>query len=109
MLMGIMGHISGAEAYPIVARLLAGLPSGSYLALDDGTNTDEAFIQAQQGYDEGGAEPYRLRSLEQIVRFFEGLELVEPGVVPVSLWRPEPNPFGAPPEGDASCAVGRKP
>jgi hypothetical protein len=37
------------------------------------------------------------------------MELLEPGVVPVSRWRPEPSPFGEPPEVDAFCGVGRIP
>ena len=83
MLMGIMGHFTDDEAYPIVSALQAGLPSGSYFALYDGASTNEAFKQAQQGYNASGAVPYHLRSPEQFNRFFEGLELVEPGVVPV--------------------------
>ena len=89
--MGIMGHFTDEEAYPIVGRLLAGLPSGSYFALYDGADTNEAFNQAQQGYNDSGAVPYHLRSPEQFARFFEGLELVEPGVVPVPHWRPDPD------------------
>ena len=55
--MGIMGHFTDDEAYPIVSRLQAGLPSGSYFALYDGASTNEAFNQAQQGYNESGAVP----------------------------------------------------
>jgi hypothetical protein len=107
MLMGIMGHFTDEEAYPIVHRLLAGLPSGSYFALYDGANTNEAFNQAQQGYNDSGAVPYYLRSPEQFTRYFEGLELVEPGVVPVPHWRPDPD--SAPVEIYSYCGVGRKP
>jgi hypothetical protein len=107
MLMGIMGHFTDEEAYPIVSRLLAGLPSGSYFALYDGANTNEAFNEAQRGYNESGAVPYYLRSPEQFARFFEGLELVEPGVVPVPHWRPDPD--AAPVEIYSYCGVGRKP
>jgi S-adenosyl methyltransferase len=39
----------------------------------------------------------------------EGTELVDPGVVSVSRWRPEAGPFGVPAEVDAFCGVGRKP
>jgi len=107
MLMGIMGHFTDEEAYPIVSRLLAGLPSGSYFALYDGANTNEAFNEAQRGYNESGAVPYHLRSPEQFARYFEGLELVEPGVVPVPHWRPDPD---APPvEIYSYCGVARKP
>jgi len=108
MLMGIMGHFTDEEAYPIVRRLLDGLPSGSYFALYDGADVNEAFNVAQRGYNESGAVPYHLRSPGQFARFFEGLELVAPGVVPVPQWRPDPNPFGQPAEIYSYCGVGRK-
>ena len=107
MLMGIMGHFTDEEAYPIVRQLLAGLPSGSYFALYDGADTNEAFNEAQRGYNSSGAVPYHLRSPEQFARFFEGLELVAPGVVPVPHWRRDP---GSPEvEIYSYCGVGHKP
>jgi len=69
MLMGIMGHFTDDEAYPIVSQLVAGLPSGSYFALYDGASTNGAFNQAQQGYNDSGAVPYHLRSTEQFERY----------------------------------------
>jgi O-methyltransferase involved in polyketide biosynthesis len=107
MLMGIMGHFTDSEAYPIVARLLAGLPAGSYFALYDGADTNEAFNRAQHGYNDSGAVPYHLRSPERFERYFEGLKLVEPGVVPVPHWRPDPD--ADPVEIYSYCGVGRKP
>jgi hypothetical protein len=109
ILSGIMGHVPNAdEARSIVARLLAGLPSGSYLSLNDGTQVVAAEIsQAQDEYNESGAAPYTLRSPEEIGRFFEGLELVEPGVVSCPLWRPDPGDEVTPV--DAFGGVGRKP
>jgi S-adenosyl methyltransferase len=107
MLMGIMGHFTDEEAYPIVRQLLAGLPSGSYFALYDGASTNEAFNQAQDGYNASGAVPYYLRSPEQFERFFAGLELVEPGVVAVPHWQPEPD--AEPVEIYSYCGVARKP
>jgi O-methyltransferase involved in polyketide biosynthesis len=111
MLLGVLGHIAdGEEARSIVKRLLDGLPSGSYLVLCDGTDTSQAGVQAQGDYDQSGAVPYRLRSPEQIAGFFEGLELVEPGVVSLPRWRPDPARGDGPPrEVDASGGVGRKP
>jgi O-methyltransferase involved in polyketide biosynthesis len=113
MLMGILGHIGDHdEARSIVKRLLDALPSGSYLALNDGTNViSTAFAQAQQRYNESGALPYHLRRPEQIAGFFDGLELVEPGLVSVPRWRPDPtDTSGDPPaEVDAFGGVGRKP
>ena len=110
MLMGILGHFDYDEARSIVKRLLDPLPSGSYLTLNDGTNIiSESFVQAQENYNRSGAVPYHLRSPEQIAGFFEGLELVEPGLVSVPRWRPDPADGDLPEELDAFGAVGRKP
>jgi hypothetical protein len=108
MLMGIMGHFTDEDAYPIVSRLLAGLPSGSYCALYDGASVNEAFNEAQKGYNESGAVPYYLRSPEQFARFFDGLELVAPGVVPVPHWRPDPDSSWQTAQIYSYCGVGRK-
>ncbi len=111
MLMGVMGHISDDDEAPsIVQHLLAGLPSGSFLALYDGLEEIiEAMSEAQQGYDDTGAVPYKLRQREQVVRFFDGLEFVEPGLVQVSQWRPEATGPGAGPDSPSLAGVGRKP
>ena len=110
MLMGILGHFDYDEARSIVKRLLDPLPSGSYLTLNDGTNIiSEKFVQAQDTYNRSGAVPDHLRGPEQIASFFEGLELVEPGLVSVPRWRPDRTDGGLPEELDAFGAVGRKP
>jgi len=112
MLMGIVGYVPDERgAYTIVARLMDALPSGSYLALWDGANlvTGQALDQAQDDYNEGDGVPYHLRTRAEITAFFDGLELVEPGVVSLPLWRPDHDPFGAPAEVDALCGVARKP
>jgi hypothetical protein len=95
------------EARCIVKRLMGALPSGSHLALYDGTDTDEALAEAQRHYDEGGSDPYRLRSPGQIAGFFEGLELLEPGVVSTTRWRPDGD-AGLPAEVKTFGGVGRK-
>ena len=113
MMLGILGHIGDDdEARSIVKRLLDALPSGSYLTICDGTNDlFEAGVEAQRLYNESGAVPYRLRSAQQIADFFEGLELVEPGVVSCPRWRPDPVAIGRdlPPEMDQVAGMGRKP
>jgi O-methyltransferase involved in polyketide biosynthesis len=110
MLLGILGHITDDdEARSIVQRLLDPLASGSYLSLYDGTDTNPAGVAAQEEYNRSGAVPYRLRSPAQITGFFEGLELVDPGVVPVSRWRPDPAAGDLPAAVDAFGGVGRKP
>ncbi|MFJ3334876.1 SAM-dependent methyltransferase [Streptomyces sp. NPDC086766] len=108
MLMGILGHVQDhAEAVSIVRRLQAALPSGSCFVHYDSTDTDAALQQAQQGYDDTGAVPYVLRSPEQLAAYYEGLELLEPGIVSCPLWRPEPGT--APEPTDIYGGVARKP
>ena len=85
---------------------------GGFLALNDGTNViSTAFAEAQEGYNRSGAVPYHLRSPEQIAGFFEGLELLPPGVVSCPRWRPDPaaGGVGLPPEVDMFGGVARKP
>jgi S-adenosyl methyltransferase len=111
MLMGVMGHISDDdEAQSIVQRLLAGLSSGSYLAVYDGVeDITEAMSEAEQGYEDTGAVPYKNRLRAQVARFFDGLELVEPGLVLASQWRPVAAGPGAGPDAPSLAGVGRKP
>jgi len=106
-MIGILGNVADyAEARSIVERLLAAVPSGSYLAVSDGTSTSAQSVESQRVAKEGG-HPYNLRTPEEIGGYFEGLELLEPGVVSTSRWRPQP---GTEPEAlDVYCAVGRKP
>jgi hypothetical protein len=104
-----MGHIGDDdEARSIVKQLLDATPSGSYLTLSDGTNTSEAVVESHREYNQSGAVPYHLRSPEQVAGFFDGLVVEEPGVVPFTRWRPDPD-SGPPAEVDGYCGVGRKP
>jgi hypothetical protein len=113
LLLGIMGHVTDdGEAQSIVRRLMDAVPPGSYLVLSDGTNVIHGTEgqAAQDDYNDSGAEPYCLRSPAQLARFFDGLDLVEPGLVSCPRWRPDLSLAGGePPEVDAFCAVGRKP
>jgi hypothetical protein len=99
------------EPYAVTSRLLDALTPGSYLAIS---------IPASDIRPEAGAEATRrlneslpgvtmtFRSHAEVSRFFDGLELLEPGVVPANYWRPGPggpNPVAAVP---AHAAVGRK-
>ena len=90
MLMGILGLVADFDqARSIVSRLLAALPPGSYLALYDGADTDQAYVEAIRRFNQSGAVPYTPRSPEQVSRYFDGLEILPPGVVTVSRWRPD--------------------
>jgi S-adenosyl methyltransferase len=112
MMLGVLGHIPDSDnPRAIVRRLLDSLPSGSYLVIDDGADIDPAYVEAVQGFSQNpdSASPYYPRSPEQIARFFDGLELVEPGVVSTSQWRPESSRWGKPVEISDCAGVGRKP
>ncbi len=109
LLMGVLGHISEYEAARSVVRgLLGALPAGSYLALADSIRVGEAHIAAGEGYAKTGAVPYQLRTPEEIAGFFDGLELVPPGVVFLPEWHPDPAPF-PPVHVDTLGGVARKP
>jgi S-adenosyl methyltransferase len=110
MLMGILGHIADDdEAQSIVKRLVGAVRSGSYLTMNDGTDTSEEVVEAARIWNQSANPTYHLRSADRIGRFFDSLELLEPGVVSPPRWRPEPSPSGLPAEVDSSCGVGRKP
>jgi hypothetical protein len=108
--MGVLGHVTEHdEALRIVRGMLDGLPSGSYLAINDSIDTSPELEEALRVYEASGAVPYRTRSLGQFTGYFDGLELVEPGVVvPVDDWHPDPDvPRG--PWIPQAGGVGRKP
>ncbi|MGH3939987.1 MAG: SAM-dependent methyltransferase [Pseudonocardiaceae bacterium] len=68
---------------------------------------NDAFIELCEGYTESGGVPYIPRSVEQIGRCFEGLEIVDPGLVSITQWLPDTGkdePMDA-----AYGAVARKP
>ncbi len=106
MMLGVMGHVEDpAEARGIVGALVATLPPGSYLAMSDGTATSERVIESHRQYNESGAVPYHLREVADFTAFFDGLDLVEPGVVPLGHWRPEDRPSATV---DGYCGIARK-
>jgi hypothetical protein len=101
------------DPYGIVARLLDAMPSSSHLAishLGSDIHPTEA-AEAVQRLNTSTRETFVLRSHAEVSRFFEGLELVEPGVVPVDHWRPAEDQPPRPRHEMITihCAVGRKP
>lgn len=75
----------------IVERLLSALAPGSYLCLSHVTPDfdSEATSRAVEIYRSGGIAA-QVRSLPEILEFFDGLHMLEPGVVPAHRWRPGP-------------------
>jgi hypothetical protein len=78
------------DTYAIVRRLLEALPSGSFLALSHATDdfTPDALRAVAENFRAGGSN-VNARSKAEVTRFFDGLELVEPGVQVVQRWHPE--------------------
>ena len=106
-MLGILGNVADyAEARSIVRRLRDAVPPGSYLVVSDGTNTSKEIVEGQRIANQSG-HPYHLRSPAEITGYFDGLQLVEPGVVSIPHWRPGPGPL--PPAMDGYCGVARKP
>jgi SAM-dependent methyltransferase len=114
LLLSVLLFVTDEEAYRVVRSMREALVSGSYISIshptDDDTPPDEGE-QAKKLYAAMGT-PVRVRSYNEVEKFFEGLELLEPGLVYVPLWRPEGSDdlFLKDPELSAYYAgVGRKP
>lgn len=92
LFMGVLGHLAKAtEAQNLIRMLMSAAAPGSYLLLWDSivVEGDEASLEAAEEYGSTGAVPYNYRQRNEIASFFEGLELVDPGLVSIALWRPE--------------------
>jgi SAM-dependent methyltransferase len=91
LLFAILHFISDDEQpRAIIDRLLAPLPSGSYLVLSHGTADNSQHVHtAAKVYDKATSRGFA-RSRDQVEAFLTGLDLVEPGLVWVPQWRPDP-------------------
>jgi len=110
MLLGILHLIQDSEdPWGIVARLMAAVPAGSYLVISHpAIDIRPGQAQAQRVYNERVSTPQTLRTRDEVARFFDGLELIEPGLVQIHQWRPAQDEFT--PDGVVSAhgGVGRK-
>jgi hypothetical protein len=121
VVVGVLHVVPDADRpYERVAALLDAVPSGSYLALshmttdvepDGAGGVDMAVVNARLDERMRTTNPPALRTQAEVTRFFDGLELVEPGVVSPAAWRPDDDTRAA--AGSLVtplfCAVGRKP
>jgi hypothetical protein len=96
------------DPYGIVARLVGALPEGSYLVMSNATND---FLTPEEAAEivAGRYGPFFARSEAGFARFFEGFELVPPGIASVAEWRAEAEPPPRPTAAEAYtyCAVAR--
>jgi hypothetical protein len=111
-MLGVVIFIGDDEdPYGMVRRFADALPSGSYLVLSHTvTRPDMPDVDAAVAFwNEHGTPKLTQRTQEQIGQFFDGLELLEPGVVSCSRWRPEATQGGEPAEVAMFGGVARKP
>jgi hypothetical protein len=112
MLLMILMHISDDDKPgELVAQLLDAVPPGSYLVISETANDVDAEVIAasQEQYNQRvTTTQWASRTRQTFSRYFSGLELVEPGIVTMGLWRPEPGAPVPPRPIPAYCAVGRK-
>jgi hypothetical protein len=91
MLIAVMHLIVDADdPYGIIGQLKAAMAPGSYLVLSQVASDVETqqVAEARRRYNSLARETQRHRTREEVTRFFDGLTLVDPGVVLVQQWRP---------------------
>jgi len=120
IMLGALGYIDDhGAARSITSQLMDVLPAGSYLAIADSVAGDRPADDAQRRYNDAAPVRYRLRRPDELASFFDGLDLIEPGVVPCPRWKPDTPAGGArggaagagsvPEEAPVYCGVARKP
>ncbi|TQJ91980.1 SAM-dependent methyltransferase [Streptomyces sp. SLBN-31] len=111
LLLGVVIFVGDDEdPYGIVRRFMDALPAGSHLVLSH-TVTSPALPEVDEAvrfWNEHGTPKLTQRTTESVVRFFDGLELLEPGVVTCSRWRPDDGDGDTPDEVGIYGGVGRK-
>jgi hypothetical protein len=113
ILASVLHFYQDAEGIESVVRTLIGaLPPGSYVAATHATREYEPMVMegVEQAYGKSGISGQARTAREFADLVFAGLELVPPGVVMLSEWRPEPGailPSAA--EVNSNGAVARKP
>jgi SAM-dependent methyltransferase len=92
MLVGILQFIPDEnDPYAVVAELMRATAPGSFVTIAQPARDiePEAMAEFVRRYNELAAEKARFRTYSEVCRFFDGLELVEPGVVKLPKWRPD--------------------
>jgi S-adenosyl methyltransferase len=94
LFVAVLHFVANPDAGAAVARFTGAAAPGSYLVLSHATGAPEPETSAAAtAVYARTANPVSLRTRDQILAFFDGLEILEPGLVPVQYWRPgEPDP-----------------
>ena len=91
LFMGVLHFIPDADdPYRIVARMMDATVAGSYLVIGHGASDiqADAVPEMMRRYNARSSASLTLRTRDQVARFFDGLELIGPGLVPLSQWWP---------------------
>ena len=99
------------DPHAIVTRLLEAVPSGSWLALSHPARDvhPQQVTEAASRFNQLARAKATLRTQAEILRFFDGLELLEPGLVQIHQWRPGLAAPGRRQEAAGYCGLARKP
>src|SRR5580692_1244352 len=99
MLLTVLQFVPDDEAYEVVERLTAACAPGSYLVISHPASDIEAdrHNEMVRRMNESMPQKVTLRDHAGVTRMFDGLKLVEPGVVKASQWRPESDAQAATP------------
>jgi hypothetical protein len=111
VLVGILHLISDDEdPYGIAAQLLNAVPPGSYLVISHPASdvNPDAVAEGARRYNQSVATAQTRRSFEEVSKFFQGMDVVEPGVVQCHRWHPDPGISVEEYEVAGWAAVGRK-
>lgn len=98
------------DPHAIVTRLMEAVPSGSWLALSHPARDvhPQQVTEAASRFNQLAPAKATLRTRAEILRFFDGLELLEPGLVQVHQWRPGVAAPGHNREAAGYCGLARK-
>ncbi|MEV8599615.1 SAM-dependent methyltransferase [Streptomyces griseoviridis] len=111
LLLGVVMFVhEDEEAYDAVGKLMDALPAGSHLVLSH-TITSPRLPEVDEAvrfWNERGTPELTQRTPEGVARFFDGLDVLEPGVVTCSRWRAERTGGEEPREVAMYGGVGRK-
>ena len=108
ILVGILHVIRDEDdPYAIVAALLDPLPPASHLVISHLANDIRAEEMAEvfERFNQTMGEPFTLRSHVEVARFFDGLTVVDPGVVPLNQWYPPGTPSAETETGSDATAI----
>ncbi len=112
MLLAVLHFVPDEDdPHKITAKLMDALPAGSFLALSHATSDIQSgrVAAGTERYNQRSAVPITPRTRAQVTRFFDGMQIVGPGVVPLGRWHPGPPQQFDSPGLPTYCGVGRKP